>query len=115
MLSSTIRPSRFLFRAKQSKSQLLRLFLKSDAEIAACHKAFSEAYQNNEDFKVYEFDSCVAEYCGQNLNEGLKESLMHLENSRPSHVFLFGSRDARKSQLLNSNSDSSFLSQAILK
>lgn len=66
-------------------------------DIATCHRAFGEGYQNNEDMRVYEFDTCIAEYAGQSMEIGLREPVMHITNGKPSHVFIFGSRDARKS------------------
>lgn len=38
---------------------------------------------------------------------------MHISNNKPSHVFIFGSRDGHKSTLLNLNQEHSFINEAI--
>jgi hypothetical protein len=38
--------------------------LASNDDIPTCYKAFIEGYAQNQDIKLYEFDTCIAEYCG---------------------------------------------------
>ena len=97
-LSTTHLPSQFIFRSKASKARLLKLLLKKLKDVPVCQKAFEECYNNNSDTKIFKFDSCISEPNGHNLQKGLQESLKFIsETQNPSHIFLFGSRDARKS------------------
>jgi hypothetical protein len=114
MLTTTGQPSRWLFRAKEQKALLLKQLLRSESDVAVCHKAFLEAYQKSLDLKVYQFDCVIQPHTfSAQLQEELLPTLTCFQ--KDSHVFLFGSREAQKSKLLSLTSDKSLLQLVMLK